>query len=398
VANTILTASQITREALRILHQKLNFIGTINRQYDDAYAKEGAKIGDTLRIRLPNQYVVRNGPVLTTQDTVEQSTSLQIATQRGVDLNFTSVDLTLFLDDFSQRILEPAMAVLASNIESDAMSMYQTVYNASYNAGQPAVFKGLLAGGKQLTDSLCPRDRRTANLCTQDTVDLVDSLKGLFQASDNIAEQYREGMMGRTAGFDFYENTLWPAVTRGAANALYTVGAANQSGANLAIGAGTGAANVGDIFTIAGVFRVHPETKLSTGVLQQFTVTSVTGSPMTSIGISPAIVTATAGPGFPAAQNVSNSPAAAALLTFLGTVGAVDGLSMLYHEDAFTFATADLVMPKGIDFAAREVFDGLSLRIVRMYDIINDKFPCRLDILYGYKAIRPQLACRYINN
>jgi hypothetical protein len=290
------------------------------------------------------------------------------------------------------------MAVLAANIESDAMSMYQAVYNASYNAGAAAVFKGLLAGGKQLTDSLCPRDRRTANLCTQDTVDLVDSLKGLFQASDQIAEQYREGMMGRTAGFDFYENTLWPAVTRGAANTAYTVSGAGQVGASLLVGAGAGVANVGDVFTITNVFRVHPETKQSTGVLQQFTVTSTTGTPMTAIGISPPIVTATGGPGFPAAQNVNASPAPAAPINFLGTVSTTSGLSMLYHEDAFTFATADLVMPKGIDFAAREVFDGLSLRIVRQYDIINDKFPCRLDILYGYKAIRPQLACRYVNN
>lgn len=390
--NTILTASQITREALRILHQKINFIGTINRQYDDAYAKEGAKIGDTLRIRLPNQYVVRTGPTLNTQDTVENSTSLQIATQKGVDLNFTSVDLTLFLDDFSQRILEPAMAVLASNIESDAMSMYQAVYNTANGAGSPASFQNLLLGGKLLTDNLTPRDRRTANLCTQDTVDLVDSLKGLFQDSSSIAEQYKEGMMGRTAGFEFYENTLWPTVTRGAA-AGYQVTTANQVGASLLVGTGTGAANVGDVFTLTGVFRVHPETKLATNTLQQFTVTSTTGSPnMTAMGISPAIVTTGA------TQNVSASPAAAAPITFLGTAGATSGLSMLYHEDAFTFATADLVMPKGIDFAAREVFDGLSLRIVRQYDIVNDKFPCRLDILYGYKAIRPQLASRYVNN
>ncbi|MEJ1937595.1 P22 phage major capsid protein family protein, partial [Nostoc sp. NIES-2111] len=120
--NSILTPTAVTREALRILHQKCNFLSAVNRQYDDSFANEGAKIGDTLKIRLPNQYTVRSGATLSTQDTVESSVSLQIATQKGVDLNFTSLDLTLSLDDFSKRILDPAMAVLAANIESDMLS------------------------------------------------------------------------------------------------------------------------------------------------------------------------------------------------------------------------------------------------------------------------------------
>jgi hypothetical protein len=120
----------VTREALRILHQKLNFVGSIVREYDDSFAKSGAKIGDTLKIRLPNQYTVRSGATLSAQDTTESSVSLQVATQKGVDLNFTSVDLTLSLDDFSKRILDPAMSVLAANVEADAMSMYKDVYQS----------------------------------------------------------------------------------------------------------------------------------------------------------------------------------------------------------------------------------------------------------------------------
>src|SRR5690554_3188097 len=131
--NTLLTPDMITREALRILHQKLNFIGTINRQYDDSFAKSGAKIGDSLRIRLPNQYTVRSGATLSTQDTTESQVTLQIANQKGVDVNFSSAELTLSLDDFSKRILEPAMAVLAANIEADAMSMYKDIYNQVNN-------------------------------------------------------------------------------------------------------------------------------------------------------------------------------------------------------------------------------------------------------------------------
>jgi len=391
MANSLLTATQVTRESLRILHQKCNFIGSINRQYDDSFAQGGAKIGDTLKIRLPNQYTVRTGATLSVQDTAETSTTLQIATQKGVDLNFTSAELSLSLDDFSKRILEPAMAVLAANIEADAMSMYKDVHNQVDNHGAAATFAKVLKARKVLGDNLAPVADRTCNLNTQDNVDLVDALKGLFQDSSSVARQYREGLMGRTAGFDFMENTLWPSHTVGA-GAGYLVNGAGQTGAAVTVDTGSGAIRKGDIVTIAGVFRVHPETKASTGVLQQFVVTADVSSGGTSIPISPPIVTSGA------AQNVSGAPADNAAVTVAGTASTAHGVSMAYHQDAFTFATADLVMPRGVDFAAREVFDGISLRVVRQYDINADKFPCRLDVLYGYRTIRPQLACRLANN
>ena len=178
--NSILTPTAVTREALRVLHQKLNFVGSITRDYDDSFAKSGAKIGDSLKIRLPNQYTVRSGATLSVQDTTETSVTLQVATQKGVDLNFTSTDLTLSLDDFSKRIIEPAMSVLAANIEYDAMSMYKDVYQSVWNGGSAVTLAKVLAGRKILQDALAPLNSRTANLNTQDNVDLVDSLKGLF--------------------------------------------------------------------------------------------------------------------------------------------------------------------------------------------------------------------------
>jgi hypothetical protein len=390
MANTLLSPTAVTREALRVLHQKLNFVGSISREYDDSFARQGAKIGDTLKVRLPNQYVVRSGATLDAKDTVETSVDLKVQTQKGVDLNFTSVDLTLSLDDFSERILEPAMSVLAANIEADAMSMYKEVYNQVGNHGQPASFKKILDGRKILVDNLAPLAGRTCNLNTTDNVDLVDALKGLFNDRANISRQYREGFMGRTAGFDFMENTLWPAHARGGANASYLVNGAGQTGATLSVDTGAGAPAEGDVFTIQGVYRVHPETKQSTGVLQQFVVGK--NATTTSWPISPAIVTAGAG------QNVSGAPADNAQISVAGTAATPHGISMGYHKSAFAFATADMVMPRGVDFAAREVFDGISMRIVRQYDISNDKFPCRLDVLYGYKTLRPQLAVRYANN
>ena len=398
MANTLLTPTQVTRKALFILHQKLNFVGSIVREYDDSFAKDGAKIGDTLKIRLPNQYTVRSGATLSAQDTTETSVNLQVATQKGVDLNFTSSDLTLAIDDFSDRILEPAMAVLAAAIEADAMNMVNDVYNQVTNVGAAATFAKVLAGRKILVDNLAPLSNRYCNLNTQDNVDLVDALKGLFNDQDKLSKQYREGYMGRTAGFDFLENTLWPSHTVGTKAGTPLVNGASQSGASLVTDgwtASTAALKKGDVFTIAGVFRVHPETKASTGVLQQFVATAdgtADGSGNLTIPISPSIVTSGA------TQNVSGSPADNIAITVAGTASTAHGISLAHHKEAFAFATADLVMPKGVDFAAREVFDGVSIRIVRQYDINNDKFPCRLDVLYGYKTVRPHLACRLANN
>lgn len=390
MANTILTPTAVTREALRVLHQKLNFVGSITRDYDDSFAKSGAKIGDSLKIRLPNQYTVRTGATLSAQDTTEQSVTLQVATQKGVDLNFTSTDLTMSLDDFSKRIIEPAMSVLAANIEADAMSMYKDVYQSVWNGGSALTLARVLAGRKILQDALAPLNARTANLNTQDNVDLVDGLKGLFNDSSNLSKQYKEGYMGRTAGFDFVENTMWGAHTRGGSNGAYLTNGVAQTGSTLVVDTGATAPAAGDVITIAGVFKVHPETKASTGILQQFVVGA--GATTTSFPISPAIVATGAG------QNVSNAAADNSAVTFAGTASTAVGTSMLYQEGAFAFATADLVMPDGVDWKAREVFDGISMRMIRQYDINNDKFPTRLDVLYGYKTLRPQLATRLHNN
>lgn len=396
MANSLLTVQQITREALRVLHQKLTFIGSINRQYDSQYAKEGAKIGSDLKIRLPNQYTVTTGAVMSAQDTDEQSTTLSVSTQKHVGINFSAAELTLSLDDFSSRILEPAMAVLAASMEADAYSMYKDVYQIVDSDAVALAFSDILKGRKALNDALAPMDNnRTALLSTTHAVKIVDALKTLQEDSGSLSKQYREGRMYRAAGFDFSESTHANDHTTG--TAAKTTGYVMNTSTGLTSGSGTltisGGSTTflkGDVITIAGVDRVHPETKVSTGALQQFVVTADSGVSATSLSVSPAPVTSGA------RQNVSlTSPGASKALVKVGA-GANELLnsSMAYHRDAFAFASADLVMPKGIDFAAREVYDGISMRIVRQYDIVNDKLPCRVDVLYGYKAIRPQLACR----
>ena len=390
-SNTILTPDMITREALRILHQKLTFVGSINRQYDSSFAQSGAKIGDTLRIRLPNQYTVRTGATIGVQNTTETKVDLAVSTQKGVDMNFTSAELTLDLDDFSRRILEPAMAVLASNIEADALgTMYKDVYNTVNNVSSAITYANILAGRRKLQDNLTPDGDRTALLTSNDMANLVSAFSTLFNAAPEISRQYREGMVGKAAGFDFMETSHLTNFQNGArvATTYLTNNATAQTGSSLIVDTGTGAMVAGDVFTIADVFAVHPETKVSTGILQQFVVTTAYTGGGGTITISPEIIASGA------RQNVSNGAANDKALTFVGAASSTYGQSMVYHKDAFTFATADLVMPKGVDFAAREVYDGVSIRVVRQYDINNDAFPCRLDVLYGYKTIRAQLAAR----
>ncbi|HQT52421.1 MAG TPA: P22 phage major capsid protein family protein [Phenylobacterium sp.] len=392
MANTFLTPTAVTREALRVLHQKLNFVGSITREYDKSFAKQGAKIGDTLKIRMPNQYVVRTGATLSAQDTTETNVELKVQTQKGVDLNFTSVDLTMNLDDFSDRILEPAMSVLAANIESDAMSMYKDVAQSVWNGGSANTLAKIGAGRALLQNALAPGSGRTANLNVQDMADIVDASKSLFNSAPDISKQYREGYVGRQGGFDYAENTMWPGHTRGA-GVSYLVNDTVASGDEvITVDTGTGAVAQGDVFTIAGVFKVHPETKLATSILQQFVLTAAATSGANTWSVSPAMISTGA------KQNISALPADNAAITFLGTASTAVGTSLLYQKGAFAFATADLQMPKGVDFSARENFDGISLRIVRQYDINNDKFPCRLDVLYGYKTLRAQLATRLHNN
>lgn len=400
MAQALLTPTAVTRKALQILHQKLNFIGSINRSYDDQYAKSGAKIGSTLKVRLPNEFTVRTGANLSTQNVVEQSVDVVMATQKGVDVAFSSTELTLQMDDFAERILEPAMAVLASNIEADALSMALDVYQSVNNVGSAVTLNKVLTARKLLTDALVPSSDRTLLLNTQDNLDLVDGLKGLFQDSGTISKQYRDGMVGRTAGFgDIYENTLLGSQTTGtaAATGSYTVnGAVTANGAtSVTLAAGTaGTFAVGDVFTIAGCNRVHPETKADTGQLQQFVVTAAKTSGAGAMSFAPAIYTSTG------RQNVTagGMPNSAALVK-VGGASAVYRPSLAYHKNAFTFVTADLedVSQYGA-WGAREVYDGISMRVARQYVIGTDSVPCRIDVLYGYRTLRAQLAARILSN
>jgi hypothetical protein len=403
MANTILTTTAITRKALMILHQKCNFIGNINRQYDSSFAKQGAKIGDSLRIRLPNQFVTRTGKTINVQDTTEESVTLQVNNQIGVDFQFDSSELTLSMDDYSERVLEPAMSALAAKIESNVIStLYKNVYQEISDVGATATEDLVLAVGERLTNSLCPADGRILHLTPRMNRNLINAMKALYNDPKKISENFRQGKVADGfLGFEeVYQNTHWPLHTTGTDDGTgdyltdIAAGEADGSEGTLHIDTGAGTFKAGDVFYIADCLEVHPETKASTGRLLQIVVTADFAGSEGDLSISPNLITSGArqnctgladGKALHKEESDFSTDIAASADYFVG---------MGFHPNAFTFATADLVLPKGAHMAAREVMDGISMRFWADGDITNDNFPARFDVLYGTKVIRPQLACR----
>lgn len=376
-----------------ILHQKCNFIGNMYRGYDGSFAKTGAKIGSTLRIRLPNEYAVRRVMAMASQSTTEAKVDLTCNNIIGVDMDFSSEDLTLSLDDFAERISEPAMSTLACNVESDVFQLlYKQVPNLSDEDATAFTLTSLSKARQILTDNLTPDGKRNAILKTSHTTKFLTDTKGLFQDSSSIAEQYREGKTGRIAKADVWENTVFADHQTGTAakvTGYLANSAAVQSGSSIIVDTGTTTFLKGDIVTFAGVNAVHSETKTSTGALKQFVITADSGASATTLSISPAIVL-TGG-----RQNVSAGVADNVAVSKVGA-GASELLnsSLMFHENAFTFATADLVLPDGQDMAARAVMDGIAMSMIRGFNISDRTFPTRLDVLYAAALLRGEMAVR----
>ena len=399
MANSLLSPTVITREALRILHNEATFITNVNRSYNDRFARTGAKIGETLNIRKPNQFTIRRGRVAQVQDVYEETIPLTIGQPVGVDMKFDSRELTLTLDEFSARYIRPAVSRLSAALESDMLAyVLPRVPNAVVNSGALAYGDALNAKAK-LQNHLAPSSDRNALVNPQQTVDVVSGTSTLFNNQTEIGRQYKEGYMGRAAGFDWYETTTAPRHFNGAGTG-YLVNGASQAASNvnlpgqtmaLTVDAGTGQIAEGSVFTIQGVYEVNPETKASTGQLRQFTALATNATNATSITISPPIVPSGA------KQNVTNAPADNAPITILGTASNNYDQGLFFHRDAFTMVTVDLEMPNGVDWKARETMDGVSMRLVRDWDIINDEWVTRLDILPGYAVLYEDWAVKALS-
>lgn len=398
--NTILTPSMIAKEALMAFKNQLGFTRKANKQYSDEFAKKGAKIGSTVTIRKPPRFTVNSGQALVNQDVVEESTSLSLDTQNQVAFKFSSSELTLSVDEFRKRYIDNAVIALANQVDLNGLQMaYQSTYNSVGTPGTtPSALLTYLQAQQKLNELSCPKGaKRSVHISPAASTSIVDALKGLFQSSEQIKEQYESGIMGRAAGADWYMSQNIYTHTVGPLGGTPLVNGGSQVGASLVTDGWTAAAAArlkkGDIFTIAGVFSVNPVTKQSTGALQQFLVNadvSSDGSGNLTASISPSIVVSGS------LQTVTGSPADNAAITVVGAANTPSPQNILMHEDAFVMGCADLELPSGVDFAAvaSDPESGLSMRIVRAYDISADSFPCRLDILYGWKAVRPEWACR----
>jgi len=390
--NSLLTISQITNEAVRLFTQTNAFLRTVSRQYDDQFARTGAKIGSTLRVRLPNDYTVSTGPAITPQGTNEQNTTLTVATQANVPVSFGTAEKTLSLDDFSERVLAPAVNRLAAYVAADLMNVVNLSANLVANLSgttlsSPQAQQWLQAGAA-LDQNLAPRMDRKIILDPVTQSRTISSLAGLFNPQVKISDQYETGIISRdTLGFDWMYDQTTQVHTVGSFSAG-TVNGGSQTGTTLTVNAITGTLNKGDVITIAGVYAINRLTGQSQGTLRQFVVTSNVLSGATSIPIYPAITPA------PAAFNtVTASPSDTAVISLVMPASSQYRQNLAYFPEAFTLACADLEMPTaGVVQAARAQFDGISLRMIEAYDVMSDSLITRMDILYGYAAIKPEWA------
>lgn len=403
MANSILTPSMIAKEALMQFKNGRGLSANVDTSYSKDFAKKGAKIGASETIRKPNRFTVTDGATYSAQDVTEDSVSLTIDTQKHVGFEFTSKDLALSIDEFAARYLKPASLALVNKVDIDGCAMAaKYVANAVGAAGTtPSALLTYNQAMQKVMESAGPQDDQYSfiiNPAAQTSI--VDALKGLFADQSEISKQYKRGRMGVAAGGEWLMSQNLYSYTSGQRGGTPLVNGATASGASTLVTDGWTAAaanrvKAGDVFTIAAVYKVNPITKQSTGVLQQFVCTadaSSDGSGNATLSISPAIYTSGS------LQNVDAAPADNAALTFLPNASTVTVNNLLMHKDSFALAFAPLEKPEGVHFSAVETDPetGLSIRIVRDYDLSSDKFRCRMDVLYGWKELRPEWACRIL--
>ena len=404
MANTLLTTDMITKEALRVLKNNLAFAGSVNRSYDSTFANDGAQVGATARVRKPPKYAAVDGATISIQDSVETKVDISLDKQKHVAMQFGSKDMTLSIEEFSKRFVVPAVAPLANKIDADGLALYKDIYNTVGVPGTAVTtLQKYLDGHALLSNTGAPMNPRQAVIGPLAQASLVNGLSGLFNNQDLLAKQYKKGVMFEAAGFEFQMDQNVATHTVGPQGGTPLMNGATASGASSIVTNGWTAAAAsrlkqGDVFTIAGVFGALPQSGDSTTALQQFVVTadvSSDGAGNATIPISPSIVYVSGG----ASNTVTALPVNGAALVLNGTAGLVGKANMLFHPDAFALVMADLKMPDGgaKGSIVKDEDLGLSIRFVSQYDISNDRNVYRLDVLYGWKTLYPELACRLMS-
>ena len=409
MSNSFKVVDMVTKEALRIAHEKLTFISTVDRQYDQTFKYDSNRgpMGQTLRVREPNQYKRRQGSrVMDVQDQNETTQTITVATQDGVDMRFNSAELIQSVnsgsafDDLSKNYIEPAVSALVSGIEADFLAYCTKATNAVAGTAGSAInsLTAIGAARAKLNQQLAPKDNRSIQMDSVGMATLVAGVATYFNDQSAIAGQYTEGFVKRTGMADFYENERVWTMPNSADVAGEINGGTLTSGITTLTVDGLSAAPVaGMVFTVGsgsgevGIYDVHPETKVAYPHLKQFTVVSAT---TTSITFTPAMIYSTTDP----RQNCSGTPADNADIVFVGAASTNYVQPLMYHKEAFQFITADLPLMDDAQKCVRRMKDGLSVRVWMGSDIRNDELLMRLDILYGMAALRPAWACRLIGS
>jgi hypothetical protein len=390
MSQTLLNTDQLTNESLMEFHNNLVLGRSVDRQYDDYFAKSGAKIGDTLRVREPVRMTSASGRTLSVNTITEKKKDILVATQRHVAWPFNSSDMALSLDEYSKRYIKPAMAELASQVD---LAGYATAFPGIYNhvgtpGTDPNTHKVWLQAKAKLNQYSVPKGDKLVAIMNEDAeVETVDALKGLFNASSEIDKQYKNGTMGHAMGLDFNMSQNVPRFTNGTATALGTLSATATSGSSLAITGGTAGG------TVASCYAFNLETRTSTGKLQQFVVTAdvtLNGSGAGTLTVSPEIITS---------GNYQNMTSAGAVsgqaVSFVsGTTASTQyAQNLVFHPAFATLVTVDMPMVSAPKIS-RKTMEGISMRLIQTYDVINDQEIFRIDILFGWSLLRPEWACR----
>ncbi len=402
-SNQFLTISEITYEAAMILKNNLKFGSRVNRQYDNSFARTGAKIGQTVNIRKPPRFVGRSGSTAKFEGMQEQYVALTLS-QFGVDMNYTSADMTLSMDNFRRRFLEPAIATVANKVDADGLALYNQIpWVVGTPGATPNALLTYMTAGAILSEEAAPRDDwRSLMLNPISMATIADANKALFNPQTVIGEQYRQALMSQAAGWMWYEDQNVAAHTVGPLGGTPLVNGAGQTGSTLITDGWTNSSasrlKKGDVFTIASVYAVNPQSRLSTGRLRQFVVTadcSDTAGAIT-IPIYPALTPPNADGTGAQFQTVNASPADNAALTVIGAANTISPQNLGFHRDAIALAMVDLDIPRGAVEVERVSDEdaGISIRIVHFYDGVTDISGARMDILYGYSVIYPELVCR----
>ena len=390
---TLLTPSIVTKETLVMLENNLVAAGKVNRKFENQFVK----IGTTLTIRKPNRFLVTTGPALQIQNITEPSTSISISFQRQVSFQFSSQELTLTVEESSERYLKPAAAELANQLDYDVLTNFNQVFNEVGTPGTvPNAFSFLAAVGQRMDEAAAPQDSRVLILNPAAYWSMATALSTLYVKS--VAEPALKGFLANIANFEIFLDQNIQGQLVGNYAGTPVVNGAGQTGSSLVTNGWTasltGLLNVGDVFTVPGVYAINPKSRQSTGSLQNFLVTATAASDSggnSTISIYPAITLT--GP----YQTVSGSPANLAAITVKGTANNLYAQNVGFCKDAFGLVTVPMEVPQGVDFAAREMYKNISLRIIRAYDVFNDVFPCRIDLLYGTATYYAELAVRLTN-